>query len=153
MYESLLIRLDSNGTGVINIQTLPLKTSYDNTRVNIFIFTQERLNIFYNSLNERPIVDLLIIDEAHKIGDSLRGIFLQYVLEMTCARNRQIKVIFASPFTSNPELLLSDAPYKGKTSVIKSSYVTVNQNLIWVEQRPNTPKNGRCIFLSGRNNS
>lgn len=147
VYESLLIRLDSNGTGVINIQTLPLKTSYDNTRVNIFIFTQERLNIFYNSLNERPIVDLLIIDEAHKIGDSLRGIFLQYVLEMTCARNRQIKVIFASPFTSNPELLLSDAPYKGKTSVIKSSYVTVNQNLIWVEQRPNTPKKWKMYFF------
>lgn len=130
VFESILTRLDPNRTGVINIQTLPLRSAYDNSRTNVFIFTQERLNIFYNSLNEKPVVDLLIIDEAHKIGDSLRGIFLQYVLEMTCARNRNIKVIFASPFTSNPELLLLDAPYKGKTSVIKSSYVTVNQNLI-----------------------
>ncbi|MFZ5274361.1 DEAD/DEAH box helicase [Enterobacter asburiae] len=147
VFESVVTRLDPNRTGVINIQTLPLRTAYDNSKTNVFIFTQERLNIFYNSLNEKPIVDLLIIDEAHKIGDSLRGIFLQYVLEMTCARNRHIKVIFASPFTSNPELLLSDAPYKGKTSVIKSSYVTVNQNLIWVEQRPNTPKKWRMYFF------
>ncbi|WP_025154901.1 DEAD/DEAH box helicase [Morganella morganii] len=147
VFESIVTRLDPYRTGVINIQTLPLKTSYNSTKTNIFIFTQERLNIFNNSLNESLIVDLLIIDEAHKIGDSLRGIFLQYVLEMTCARNRQIKVIFASPFTSNPELLLSDAPYKGKTSVIKSSYVTVNQNLIWVEQRPNTPKKWKMYFF------
>lgn len=147
VFESILTRLDPNRTGVINIQTLPLRSAYDNSRTNVFIFTQERLNIFYNSLNEKPVVDLLIIDEAHKIGDSLRGIFLQYVLEMTCARNRNIKVIFASPFTSNPELLLLDAPYKGKTSVIKSSYVTVNQNLIWVEQRPNTPKKWRMYFF------
>lgn len=147
VFESVVTRLDPNRTGEINIQTLPLRTAYDSSKTNVFIFTQERLNIFYNSLNEKPIVDLLIIDEAHKIGDSLRGIFLQYVLEMTCARNRHIKVIFASPFTSNPELLLLDAPYKGKKSVIKSSYVTVNQNLIWVEQRPNTPKKWRMYFF------
>ncbi|AVY97990.1 hypothetical protein DAI21_10125 [Lelliottia sp. WB101] len=147
VYESIITRIDPYRTGSVNIQTLPLKTSYDSSKTNIYIFTQERLNIFYNALNECPIVDLLIIDEAHKIGDSLRGIFLQYVLEMTCARNRHLKVIFASPFTSNPELLLLDAPYNGKTSVIKSSYVTVNQNLIWVEQRPNTPKKWKMFFF------
>ncbi|EPL8094023.1 DEAD/DEAH box helicase [Morganella morganii] len=147
VFESIVTRLDPYKTGVINIQTLPLRTAYNNSKTNVFIFTQERLNIFYNSLNEKPIVDLLIIDEAHKIGDSLRGIFLQFVLEMTCTRNRNIKVIFASPFTSNPELLLLDAPYKEKTSVIKSSYVTVNQNLIWVEQHQNTPKKWRMYFF------
>lgn len=147
VYESILNRLDPYRNGSVNIQTLPLRTAYDKSKTNIFIFTQERLNIFFNSLNEKPDVDLLIVDEAHKIGDSLRGIFLQYVLEMTCARNRNIRVIFASPFTSNPELLLSDAPYKRRKSVIKSSYVTVNQNLIWVEQRPNTPKKWRMYYF------
>ncbi|WP_368373449.1 DEAD/DEAH box helicase, partial [Salmonella enterica] len=70
VFESIVTRLDPYRTGVINIQTLPLRTAYDNSKTNVFIFTQERLNIFYNSLNEKPIVDLLIIDEAHKIGDS-----------------------------------------------------------------------------------
>jgi hypothetical protein len=124
----------------INIQTLPLHTSFDPDKTNIFIFTQERLNIFNNSVNGSFKVDLLIVDEAHKIGDSMRGVFLQYVLEMTCARNSKVNVIFASPFTSNPETLLSDAPHKVRTSVVKSTYVTVNQNLIWVEQKPLSSK-------------
>ena len=153
VYESISSRLDPYRTGVVNIQTLPLKSYYDSTRANVFIFTQERLNIFYNSLNETPVVNLLIVDEAHKIGDSLRGIFLQYVLEMTCANNKNLEVIFASPFTSNPELLLLDAPYKGRKSVVKSSYVTVNQNLIWLEQKPNTPKEwAMFLFFRGDKN-
>lgn len=150
VYDSLVSRLDPNRIGVVNIQALPLKNSFDNTKTNIFVFTQERLNIFYNSLNNDVVVDLLIIDEAHKIGDSLRGVFLQYVLEMTCSKNRKLNVIFASPFTSNPELLLLDAPYKAKTSVVKSSYVTVNQNLIWVEQKNNMPKEWMMyLFFKG----
>jgi len=150
VYDSLLSRLDPNRTGSVNIQVLPLKNSYDRDKTNIFVFTQERLNIFYNSLNNDVVVDLLIIDEAHKIGDSLRGIFLQYVLEMTSSKNRKLNVIFASPFTSNPELLLLDAPYKGRSSVVKSSYVTVNQNLIWVEQKNNTPKEWMMyLFFKG----
>ncbi|EPF2603502.1 TPA: DEAD/DEAH box helicase [Yersinia enterocolitica] len=153
VYESLVSRLDPYRTGEVNIQTLPLQSSYDSSKSNVFIFTQERLNIFYNSLNNNIIVDLLIIDEAHKIGDSLRGIFLQYVLEVTCAKNKDLDVIFASPFTSNPELLLLDAPYNGRKSVVKSSYVTVNQNLIWLEQKPNTPKEwSMFLFFRGEKN-
>lgn len=150
VYNSLSQRLDPENLGLINIQTLPLKSSYNEFKTNIFVFTQERLNIFYNSVERFVTVDLLIVDEAHKIGDSLRGIFLQYIIEVTSLRNRQLKVIFASPFTSNPELLLKDAPYQSKINVVKSNYITVNQNLIWAEQMPSTSKDW-SLYLFFRN--
>lgn len=141
------------GRGDVNIQSLPLRSSFDSDKTNIFVFTQERLNIFNNSLNGAFKVDLLIVDEAHKIGDSMRGIFLQYVLEMTCTRNSKVKVIFASPFTSNPEVLLTDAPHRVRKSVVKSNYVTVNQNLIWVEQKALSSKDwSMYLFLRDEKN-
>ncbi|HEM6864092.1 TPA: DEAD/DEAH box helicase [Providencia rettgeri] len=140
VYDNLTSRFEALNIKNLNIQTLPLKYFYDESKSNIFVFTQERLNIFYNHLNPDKSIDLLIVDEAHKISDSLRGIYLQHILELVCSRNKKLKVIFASPFTENPEILLSDAPYKAKTHVIKSNYVTVNQNLIWIEQKANSSK-------------
>ncbi len=151
VYNSLMNRLDPNRNSDVNIQTLPLKSSFKSHEVNVFVFTQERLNIFNNSLGGEFKVDLLVIDEAHKIGDSHRGVFLQYVLEMSCSRNHNIKVIFASPFTSNPEILLIDAPYGRKKDIVKSSYVTVNQNLIWIEQRQGSAKDwSMYLFIRGQ---
>ncbi|GME29373.1 MULTISPECIES: DEAD/DEAH box helicase [unclassified Pantoea] len=151
VYNSLINRLDPNRNGAINIQTLPLKSSFKKDSVNLFVFTQERLNIFNNSLSDEFKIDLLVIDEAHKIGDSHRGVFLQYVLEMSCSRNQSIKVVFASPFTSNPEILLIDAPYGRKKDIVKSSYVTVNQNLIWIEQGPGSAKDwSMYLFIRGQ---
>ena len=123
----------------INVSSLPLQRAFAENKSNVLVFTQERFHIFLNAFDEPPKVDVLVVDEAHKVGDGHRGIFLQQVIEVASSSNPLIHVIFASPFTSNPEILLNDGP-KGRVASIKSSNVTVNQNLIWVTQKPRQPK-------------
>lgn len=149
VFNVLQFRLSSIAED-INLQTLPIGSVYKEKKANIFIFTQERLNLFFNQFDEIPKVDVLIVDEAHKIGDEGRGVILQHVIELTCINNEKLKVIFASPFTNNPELLLSDAPGEKKKKALKSNYVTVNQNLLWVEQKPRRSKEWSMFcFING----
>lgn len=135
----LIKRLDPQGNGSIHIATMPFERTYERDKSNVMVFTQERLQIFLNAFSTPPRIDLLVVDEAHKIGDGYRGVFLQQVIESINRLNPNAKVIFASPFTSNPELLLEDAP-KGQAASILSTEVTVNQNLIWASQMPRKPK-------------
>ncbi len=93
-----------------------------------------------NLFDSPPLINVLIVDEAHKIGDGYRGIFLQQVIESVSQNNKNLQIIFASPFTENPEILLEDAPDNENIHSLKSSDVTVNQNLIWVTQKPRKPK-------------
>lgn len=125
--------------GEVNVTSLPLQRAYVDGKSNVFVFTQERFHIFLNSFATPPKVDVLVVDEAHKVGDGHRGVFLQQVIEMTSTLNPEVRVIFASPFTSNPETLLEDGP-SGKVGSITNSNVTVNQNLIWATQKPRRPK-------------
>ncbi len=148
VYSELQKRLDPNLTNIVNIQTLPLSNVYQSEKSNVFIFTQERLNLFYNHFSQIPKIDVLVVDEAHKIGDGGRGVILQHVIELTCLNNPDSKVIFASPFTLNPEILLSDAPILKNKRTIKSDYVTVNQNLIWVEQKPRKTKDWLMYYFA-----
>jgi len=120
------------------ITTLPIHSSISNNKSNILILTQERFHIFLND-NELGI-HLLIIDEAHKVGDNYRGVLLQHAIDTAIIKNPQCKVIFASPMTNNPELLLEDSPFDKNKSSIFSEEVTVNQNLFWISQEYGNPK-------------
>lgn len=153
VFNVLQLRLKGIAENV-NLQTLPIGSVYKEDKANIFIFTQERLNLFFNHFEEKPKIDVLVIDEAHKIGDEGRGVILQHVIELTCINNEALKVIFASPFTNNPEVLLSDAPQGKKQKALKSNYVTVNQNLLWVEQKPRKAKEWDMFcFINGSKKS
>lgn len=118
----------------VNLTTVP---QYDNAEYdsNIFVFTQERLHWFLIEHADFKL-DLIIIDEAHKIEDPYRGILLQQKLEDVIARNKDIKVYFSSPFTSNPELLLESIPSDRSREPINTQFVAVNQNLIYCTQVP-----------------
>lgn len=136
----LLKRLDPGGIGAVNVITMPFERSYESGKSNVMVFTQERLQIFLNAFENPPPIDALVVDEAHKIGDGYRGVFLQQVVESINRLNPNAKVIFASPFTSNPETLLEDGP-AGQSAAIVSTEVTVNQNLLWASQMPRKPTN------------
>jgi hypothetical protein len=50
--------------------------------------------------------------------------------------------------SSNPEVLLSDAPVGKITSFLRTDYITVSHNLIWVTQVPRNPKAWKAeVFL------
>lgn len=118
-----------------NVTTVPPQEDVDIEKSNIFVFTQERLHWFlYGNSNVR--VDILIVDEAHKIEDGNRGILLQQKIEDVVKTNPTIKVFFSSPFTSNPEILLENVINDSRKCKVNTQFVAVNQNLLYVTQVP-----------------
>lgn len=120
--------------GSVNVSTVPQNISTSNNS-NVFVFTQERLHWFLCENSSFPI-DILVIDEAHKIEDSYRGILLQQKLEEVISKNPTVKVYFSSPFTSNPELLLENVKNGSLKDVVNTQFISVNQNLIYATQVP-----------------
>ncbi len=130
--------------GQIQVSSLPLAEKYDVARAGgaplILIFTQERLHLLANLVGDDIAIDLLIVDEAHKIGDNQRGVILQDAIERVSRANPALKLVFISPATQNPGELLSDAPDGTATAPVDSDVPTVLQNVIVAEQVVRKPK-------------
>ncbi|MCE5228544.1 DEAD/DEAH box helicase [bacterium] len=137
--DCLAMVKDNGLSANVIISQMPLNVELSNSKHNVFILTQERLHLLLMELRDRTI-DLIIVDEAHKISDGYRGTLLQQVLDYCCAINEQIKIIFASPLTQNPEIFFEDAPRQDNNKSIPSEQITVNQNLIWISQIPRNSK-------------
>ncbi|MGM7756771.1 DEAD/DEAH box helicase [Yersinia enterocolitica] len=74
---------------------------------NIMIFTQERYNNFLYETNFNNIkVDVLFIDEAHKLADksSRRSMTLYKVISNSLEKYSDLKLVFSSPVISNPQI-------------------------------------------------
>jgi hypothetical protein len=150
---SLLLLLGEDR--LIDVSSLPLREKYDvaqrgGTRL-ILVFTQERLHLMANALGDTISIDLLVVDEAHKIGDNRRGVILQDAIERVSRVNTTLKIVFISPGTQNPEALLEDAPADAQPFAIDSDAPTVLQNLVLAEQVPRKPKLWKLSVL--RNDS
>lgn len=128
----------------IEVSSLPLREKLDATRATgkklILVFTQERLHLLINALGDASGIDLLIVDEAHKIGDDHRGVILQDAVERVSRANPSLKVAFISPATQNPGELLADAPASAQVASVDSDAPTVLQNLILAAQVKRKPK-------------
>ena len=98
----------------VEITSLPLREKYlaamSARSRSIFVLTQERVHLLANSLNDDIVVDLLVVDEAHKIGDNQRGVVLQDAVERLSRANAEMRAVFVSPATENPKELLEDVP-------------------------------------------
>ncbi|HBN9627433.1 TPA: DEAD/DEAH box helicase [Pseudomonas aeruginosa] len=131
-------------TGMIEVSSLPLPDKYKAARAGgarvILVFTQERLHLLANVLGEVLSIDLLIVDEAHKIGDNQRGVILQDAIERASRANSKLKAVFISPATQNPGELLTDAPPGVPTVTVDSDSTTVLQNLMLATQMPRKSK-------------
>lgn len=128
----------------IEVSSLPLRNKYDAARAGgarlVLVLTQERIHLLANVLGEAFLVDLLIVDEAHKIGDDGRGVILQDAVERTGRANPKMKLVFISPATQNPGELLADAPAGTDTIAVDSDAPTVLQNLLLAQQVAGKPK-------------
>eukprot|EP00456_Euglypha_rotunda_P061412 TRINITY_DN5138_c0_g1_i13.p1 TRINITY_DN5138_c0_g1~~TRINITY_DN5138_c0_g1_i13.p1 ORF type:complete len:453 (-),score=57.92 TRINITY_DN5138_c0_g1_i13:11-1369(-) len=135
---------EKEGLDDVAVSSLPIMKAESEVgeaviRRRVFVFTQERLHILLTA-HPNLAARALIVDEAHKVGDRQRGVLLQDVIERICEANSELRVVFASPMTSNPGVLLADADKTLATSAFSSEDVTVVQNLFWVSQRPSKPK-------------
>lgn len=139
--EQLLSEENIDG---VSVATLPMRSSIHTEAANLLVFTQERFHILLGEQGSDIRVDMLVVDEAQKIGDGYRGVLLQQAIETAVHRNPACRVVFASPMTENPGVLLQDAPQKASRAEIVSEDVMVNQNLIWVSQVRGNPKFMGC---------
>ena len=126
----------------VSISSIPRPASYKADRPNVLVFTQERLHLFLSSFGKNliPSVDVMIVDEAQKVGDGQRGVVLQLVIEDVVSTNPDTTLVLISPMTANPSVLLADKPDGVKSHTLESEEVTVNQNLLWLSQKPRKPK-------------
>lgn len=124
----------------VSVSSLPIPDAYKDGRANVFVVTQERLHILLMSLPKELTPNLLIVDEAQKLGDGARGVLLQNVIDALIAKSPRLKVYFASPMVSNPQLLLQSIAGEGSKAFLSSNHITVNQNLLWVSQVPKNPQ-------------
>lgn len=124
----------------IDVASLPVREFYDAAlgyqTKTIFVFTQERLHLLANVVGGGLKVDILVVDEAHKIGDGGRGVILQAAIERVSLQNQGVRAIFISPATQNPEVLLEDAPSTVRRTSVDSDLPTVLQNIIFCSQVP-----------------
>lgn len=99
--------LETNNYKIVtnsNIAELPI-----NEQCNyVLILTPERL-ISYISQEKNPSIGFLFVDEAHKLAqtEDARSITTYTSIEKTLKKYPDIKLYFASPNVSNPEILLS----------------------------------------------
>lgn len=131
----------------VAVHTIPWDAEIGTSAKEIYVMTQERLHLLNHRLPQLQL-DLLFIDEAQKFGDRSRGVLLQQVLSDVSRRSPSAQVFFASPLTNNPQLLLEGAPAGTNTSSLISETVTVNQNLLWVDQVRGHPKEWEVRAIS-----
>ena len=136
--DDLRILLKQNDISDVNLTTVPLQ-SVSNGETNLYVFTQERLH-WYLIQSQNSKIDFLLVDEAHKIDNSNRGILLQRKIEEVIDLNPLVRLFFSSPFTSNPEILLENLGISQTKETINTEFVAVNQNLLYVTQVRNKPK-------------
>lgn len=115
-----------NERGIENVNITKSVSGVKLEQKNIMIFTQERYNNFlfeksYNDIN----VDVLFIDEAHKLADksSKRSITLYKVISNSLDKYKDLKLVFSSPVISNPDIFFKYFNLSGKSLSIKESPV------------------------------
>lgn len=118
-----------NDTSVV---VMPWDPELDQTHRRVLVVTQERLHLIQQSHHPFEI-DLLFVDEAQGLGSAERGVLLQQVLDRAVADQPDLQVMFASPLSANPEILLSSKPSAARSRATTSEAVTVTQNLIRIE--------------------
>ena len=125
---------ESIGMSNVSVSSMPVRDAIKPGMHNVFVLTQERTHLLLNVLPSTHVICVMIVDEAHKIGDGARGILLEQVIATVVERSPNVKVIYASPQTSNPESLLSVGGNNRSKDSLLSTFVTVNQNLMWASQ-------------------
>lgn len=122
-----------------HIATMPTLFTNPKDRSVVLVMTQERLERIF-SADDSIRLNVLIVDEAHKLGDGARGVVLQRTIDETLRRSDQCKIIMAAPHANNADVLLPRRKRltgdSQRNPAIADSKPTVMQNLLWVTRIP-----------------
>lgn len=83
------------------VTTVPLPPASDSQEVPIYVVTPERLQVLLQASPELSF-EVVIVDEAHLIGESSRGVILHSVLQELELRRPDAQFLFSSPHVRNP---------------------------------------------------
>lgn len=131
----------------VTLHALPIEEEFSAGRGHLFIFTQERLHILLSRRNDLNF-NLLVVDEAQKVGDGYRGILLEQVITECMRRSAVTQVVFASPFVENPAYLTRGAPLNQRASSVEREVTTVTQNLLFTSQKRGAPDIWNVSFVA-----
>jgi len=97
--RKLLIADDGTSYGV-DVITVPMETGQSLPKRAIYVLTQERLRMM---LSSHPAfhAQIIIVDEAHSVGDGARGVLLQWTVDDLLQRLPTAQLLFASPSIRN----------------------------------------------------
>lgn len=123
----------------VGVHTLPWDPEIVGFERQVFVLTQERLHLLHQRLPQFK-ASVIFVDEAQKIADGTRGILLTQVLDEALRRDPNIRLVFASPLSSNPGVLLDPTSSQERKAALVGETVTVNQNLVFVNQVPRKPR-------------
>ncbi|MFW6046795.1 MAG: DEAD/DEAH box helicase, partial [Candidatus Woesearchaeota archaeon] len=115
-----------------------LELDLNQNKKKVFVLTQERLEMIQANLKDKLLVDLLIIDEAHKIGDGERGIKLELAIQDLIDENKEMQKVFISPYTENPEKFKSIFTDLEELKIESTSSSPVSQNIFLVDFKDKT---------------
>jgi hypothetical protein len=136
-FSALLERFPDTTARVL---TVPVAQALD-VGTSIFVMTQERLQVLL--LDPNFMVEVIVIDEAHLIGDGDRGIILQSVVDELLARNPSTQLLFTLPRVKNP-LELARVFRVAKPVVRKTDDSPVGQNIILADVSESVPDEVRA---------
>lgn len=100
----------------------------------IFVLTPERF-ISYLSQDENPSIGFVFVDEAHKLANEKdpRSVTTYTAIEKALNKYGNIKLYFASPNVSNPEVFLKLFNRASEGSHFTTNESPVSQNLFFVD--------------------
>lgn len=129
------------------IVSIPSPDFIYDKKVNLLILTQERYHFLRNLLRHSLAPEVVVVDEAQKIGDGSRGILLEQVLESIRNESPSTKFLYLTPSSENPDLFIEGNSRAGEALV--SSDQMVGQNLFWVDQSETDPKKWKVRRIDG----
>lgn len=100
----------------------------------IFVLTPERF-ISYMSIIGNPPIGFIFVDEAHKLANDKdsRSVTTYTAIEKALNKYGNIKLYFASPNVSNPEIFLKLFNRKSLDNYYSTSESPVSQNLFFID--------------------
>ncbi|MBN9545441.1 MAG: DEAD/DEAH box helicase [Alphaproteobacteria bacterium] len=111
--------------------TIPLEADEELPEHSIYVMTQERAQLMLTS-HPQFSADIIIVDEAHAVGEGARGVLLQWVIDDLLQRNPDAQILFASPNIKNLDIFgtLFGLPH---VEIVSSDEPTVAQNFLIAE--------------------
>lgn len=108
---------------------------------NVFVLTPERLLAMLNE-DECPIINNLLIDEAHKLGveNDQRSITFFLAIEKTLLKFNGINLYFSAPLINNPNVLLDLFKIDSSNRTFNTEESPVDQNLMFIDLIDNKKK-------------